>query len=136
MSLRELNFSKDAEWVHARCSEPTTMDEVVQVLQVLVHAGAQAGVDCAIGGLFPGCDLEVLLSRGLDADRREPVLATPIRVDLTALHAVGQAIAREMRATGTRVMTFAVAGFGEVAVYEPGAREAVLLGTRATLLIA
>lgn len=136
MSLRELNFSKGAAWVHARCPASTTMDEVLQALQMLAHAGAQAEVDCSIRGLFPGCDLEVLLSRDLDADRHEPVLATPIRVEANALRAIGEAITREMRATGTRVMTFAVAGYGEVAVHEPGAREAVLLGTATALLIA
>lgn len=136
MSLRELNFSKGAAWVHARCASSATMDEVLQALQVLAHASTQAEADCSIRGLFPGSDLEVLLTRDLDADRHEPVLAAPIRVEADALRAIGDAVRREMRATGTRVMTFAVAGYGEVAVHEPGAREAVLLGAGATLLIA
>ena len=136
MSLQELNFSRNAEWLHARCPASTTMDEVLRALQVLAHAGAQAEVGCSVRGLFPACDLEVLSTRDRDADGHEPLLAAPIRVESEALRAVGEAIAREMRATGVRAMGLAVAGHGEVCVHEPGAREALLLGARATLLIA
>ncbi|MFA7531749.1 MAG: hypothetical protein WCY98_08720 [Castellaniella sp.] len=133
MSLRELNYSQGAQWVQARCTEKTTDSEVSTALQALAHAAARADADCAVEGLFPGSTLEVLLSRDLDSkDPNIPPL--PVKVELTAMRAIGEAIMKEMQATATKLLTLRVDGCGEIVVFLPEMRETVLLGTRTTLL--
>lgn len=133
MSLRELNYSQGAQWVQARCTVKTTDSEVSTALQALAHAAARADADCAVEGLFPGSTLEVLLSRDLDSkDPNIPPL--PVKVELTAMRAIGEAIMKEMQATATKLLTLRVDGCGEIVVFLPEMRETVLLGTRTTLL--
>ena len=133
MSLRELNYAQGAQWVQARCVEKPTDAEVSAALQALAHAAARAQADCAVEGLFPGSTLEVLLSRDLDSkDPNIPPL--PVKVELTAMRAIGEAIMKEMQATATKLLTLRVDGCGEIVVFLPEMRETVLLGTRTTLL--
>lgn len=133
MSLRELNYSLCAQWVQARCTEKTTSTEVSTALQALAHAAARADADCAVEGLFPDSTLEALLSRDLDGkDQSLPPL--PVKVELSAMRAIGEAIVREMQNKGTKLLTLSVDGCGEIVVFQPEMRETVLLGTRTTLL--
>lgn len=135
MSLRELNYSQGAQWVQARCTKKTTDSEVSTALQALAHAAARADADCAVEGLFPGSALEVLLSRDLDG--KDPSLPPlPVKVELAAMRAIGEAITREMGDAGTKLLTLRVDGCGEIVVFQPEMRETVLLGTRTTLLTA
>lgn len=57
----------------------------------------------------------------------------PIKVEHQAMQAIGKAIEREMESTNTKLMTLHAPG-AEVVVYQPAMRDAVLLGTRTTLL--
>ena len=133
MSLRELNYAQGAQWVQARCVEKPTDAEVSAALQALAHAAARADSDCAVEGLFPGSALEVLLSRDLEG--KDPSLPPlPVKVELAAMRAIGEAIVREMGETGTKLLTLRVEGCGEIVVFQPEMRETVLLGTRTTLL--
>lgn len=112
MPLRELNYAK-----------------------ALAHAAVHADADCAVEGLFPDSPLEVLLSRDLEVESRSPSLPPlPVKVELAAMRAIGQAIVREMGETGTKLLTLRVDGYGEIVVFQPEIRETVLLGTRTTLL--
>lgn len=133
MSLRELNYGQGARWVLARCPEKTTASDVSAALQALAHAAARAEADCAVEGLFPGTALEVLLSRDLDKkDSSLPPL--PVKVELAAMQAIGEAITHEMRESETKILTLRVDGCGEIVVFHPEMRETVLLGARTTLL--
>lgn len=49
------------------------------------------------------------------------------------MQAIGQAIEREMANTNTKLLTLSAPG-AEIVVYQPAMRDAVLLGTRTTLL--
>ena len=133
MSLRELNYPQAASWVRDRCTTKTSESEVSAALHSLAHAAARAEADCAVEGLFPGSGLEVLLSRDLDG--QAPSLPPlPVKVELDAMRAIGEAITKEMQASGTKLLTLNVQGCGEIVVFKPEMRETVLSGTRTTLL--
>ena len=133
MSLQELNYEDAARWVQSRCAQ-ASHEEVLSALQALAHAAARADADCALEGLFPGSRLEVLLSRDLKQGLQHPP-PLPIKVEHHAMQAIGKAIEREMESTNTKLMTLHAPG-AEVVVYQPAMRDAVLLGTRTTLLSA
>ena len=97
MSLRELNYPQAASWVRDRCTTKTSESEVSAALHSLAHAAARAEADCAVEGLFPGSGLEVLLSRDLDG--QAPSLPPlPVKVELDAMRAIGEAIGCPARA--------------------------------------
>ncbi|MGP1692253.1 MAG: hypothetical protein ACTS6O_07080 [Giesbergeria sp.] len=134
MPLQELNYTDGAQWVLARSAIKVSNVEIYAALQALAYSAAQARADCAVGGLFPGSTLEVLLTRDLDAEHRLEVPALPAHVDASAMRAIGEAITREMKDTGKKLLTLRVEGFGEVVVFPPEMSETVLLGTKTTLL--
>ncbi len=140
MSLQELNYASGVNWVLARAPGLASESALLMAMHGLTHAVASASAqnagDCALEGLFPGSPLEVLFSRsletqGADAGSLPPV---PASVEPSALSAIGEAIARELKNTGKELMRYSIAGVGEVLVYHPEHREAVLLGSRTTLL--
>lgn len=134
MPLQELNYTDGAQWVLARSAIKVSNVEIYAALQALAYSAAQARADCAVGGLFPGSTLEVLLTRDLDAEYRLEVPALPAHVDASAMRAIGEAITQEMKDTGKKLLTLRVEGFGEVVVFPPEMSETVLLGTKTTLL--
>lgn len=137
MPLQELNYTDGARWVLARSTTQVASGEIYAALQLLAHSAAKAREDCAVGGLFPGSTLEVLLTRDLDADadgQDSPPL--PASVDVAAMRAIGEAITKEMHDSGKKLMTMRVEGFGEVVVFPPEMSETVLLGTKTTVLSA
>lgn len=131
MSLRELDYEGVARWVQSRCAQ-ASHEEVLSALHALAHAAARADADCALEGLFPGSSLEVLLSRDPKQGLSSPP-PLPIKVEHQAMQAIGQAIEREMANTNTKLLTLSAPG-AEIVVYQPAMRDAVLLGTRTTLL--
>lgn len=142
MSLQELNYASGADWVLARAPGLASKSDLLVAMHGLTHAVASAVAqdsgDCALEGLFPGSALEVLFSRalnnqGADAGALPPM---PASVEPAALSAIGTAIARELKETGKELMRYGLAGVGEVFVYHPEHREAVLLSSRTTLLSA
>lgn len=135
MSLRELNYAQAAQWIQSRCTEKATTDQLIAAMHALAHAAARAEADCAIAELFPGFKLEVLFSRDLEASIQSDGLPpVPVKVELTALQAIGQAVSSEMLIQSKPLLTFSVSGCGEIVVFQPEARETVLLATRTTLL--
>lgn len=135
MPLQELNYTDGAQWVLARSAMKVSNVEIYAALQALAHSAAQAKADCAVGGLFPGSTLEVLLTRDLDVDAaRLDAPPLPAHVDASAMRAIGEAITRELKQSGKKLLTVRVEGFGEVVVFPPEMSETVLLGTKTTLL--
>lgn len=134
-SLQELNYTDGARWVLARSTIQVPSAEIYSALQLLAHSAAKARADCAVGGLFPGSTLEVVLSRDLDADHDgEDAPPLPRHVEVDAMRAIGEAITQEMHRTGKKLLTLRVDGFGEVVVFPPEMSETVLLGTKTTVL--
>lgn len=135
MTLRELNYTLGAQWVQARCVAKIAEHEISAALQALAHTAAIAQTDCAVEGLFPDSDLQVLLSQDLDCkDKTPPPL--PAKVELSAMRAIGEAIDRGMKDSNTRIMSLNVDGYGEIVVFHPEVRDTVLLGARTTVLSA
>lgn len=134
MSLRELNYPTGAQWVLARCTEKTTLEDVTAALHALANAAAEAEADCALDGLFPGSRLEVLYSRNAEGARDPVPPAAPDSVEPAAMRAIGEAITKEMVTTGKRLLTMSVSGYGEITVFPPELRSTVLMGLQTTLL--
>ena len=115
------------------CISPNSLSVQRFIFPVCIFNWYTSEADCAVEGLFPGSGLEVLLSRDLDG--QAPSLPPlPVKVELDAMRAIGEAITKEMQASGTKLLTLNVQGCGEIVVFKPEMRETVLLGTRTTLL--
>lgn len=135
MTLHELNYEAAARWVVARCTTNTTLAAVSQALKALGLVAAATQADSAVEGLFPGSSLEVLVSRvAVSLSERSGSAQLPAEVDIDAVRAIGEAIDKEMEATGKKLLTLVVDDCGELVVYRPEMRETVLLGSRTALL--
>lgn len=137
MTLQELNYLDAANWVQGRCSEKIPSDELLAALHLLMNAAATAKADMVLSDLFPGSALEALLSRD---DGKGLVLADlppiPPVVNDSALRAIAEAISQEMENTGKQILTMSVQGIGEIVVFDPKQRSAVLMATKTTLMTA
>ena len=129
-------YARAAQWVQPRCTTSVSDSEIIAALHGLAHAVAVASADFVGEGLFPGSDLEVSLSRDLDADEADRTLPPyPEKVEMAAIRAIGEAITKEMQTTGKELLTLNAKGIGEIVVFPPALRETVLLGTNTTLLM-
>ena len=131
MSQQELNYADAAAWVLQRTPRTElTRGDVEVAFHSLFHAAMLANADCSIPNMFPECTLEVLFSRdvtGAEMGVKPP--AIPLQVQKMALTCIGKAIENHMHESKKAIVQYEVAGIGQVHVYHPASRNAVLLGT-------